>query len=69
MRSGDDRVEYSGKRTERRNATHAMMLVLDLVRRIAGLAHLALVILVRWNGRSESNDRVAITFVLGTAKK
>jgi hypothetical protein len=46
-----------------------MMLVLDLVRRIAGLAHLALVILVRWNGRSESNDRVAITFVLGTAKK
>ena len=67
LRSGDDGAEYSGKRAERGNATDAIVLVFDRVRCSARLVNPALVLLIRWNGWSDTKSRVMVASVLRTA--
>lgn len=67
--AGDDGVEYFGKGAKCGYVTYAMMLAFNCMQSDAGLGSLAFELLVRWNTRGETSDKIVVTFVLCTANK
>lgn len=67
--SGHNGTHHPGKRTERGNTPHAMMLVFDCLLRNLRPGNLAFVLLVRWYGLSGTDDGITVALVLCTSKK
>ena len=69
LRSGDNGTHHPGKRTERGNTLHAVILIFDCLLRNLRPRDLAFVLLVRWYGRCGADDGMTVTFVLYTTNK